>query len=68
MQVYRVNEKVSASQSKYEQNLTSVGLDYQYLRYKTTIKTPLNVFSLRIPRIKCLCSFKLTGRSSADVY
>lgn len=68
VRVYRVNENDAASQCKYDQNLTSVGLDHQYLRYKAKIKTPLNVFSPRIPRIKCLCCFKVTDRSSSDVY
>lgn len=31
-------------------------------------KNPLNVFSLRIPRINCLYCFKITDRSSSDVH
>lgn len=68
MCVYRVKENDTASQCKYDQNLKSVGLDYQYLRHKTKIKTPLNTFALRIPRIKCLCGFKVTERPLSDVF
>lgn len=68
MLVCRVNENDAVSQLKYDQNLTAVGLDHRYLRYKTRIKTPLNIFAPRIPRIKCLCCLKVTDGSSSNVY
>lgn len=57
--MYRVNENDATSQCKYDQKLTSVGLDHKYLRYKTKIKPPLNIFEPWIVRVKYLCCFKV---------